>query len=93
MPRRSDPDYCLVEWLRLKHNVSIDALETPKLDDSGLDIDHDPARYSSGAGRQQDRPAHRRGRDGLHLSVRHFGMWKDLSEHWEVLEQSPIVRT
>ncbi|NKZ71792.1 hypothetical protein GTA09_19935 [Rhodococcus hoagii] len=21
-----------------------------------------------------------------------FGMWKDLSDHWDILEQSPIVR-
>ena len=29
-----------MEWLRLKHNVSIEALESPKLDESGIDIVH-----------------------------------------------------
>lgn len=32
------PNHCLVEWLRLKHDVKIDALEQPKLDDSGIDV-------------------------------------------------------
>ena len=35
----STPNYCLVEWLRLKHSVSIPSLETPPLDESGIDID------------------------------------------------------
>ena len=36
----ASPNHCLVEWLRLKHNVSIEALESPRLDESGIDIVH-----------------------------------------------------
>ena len=86
------PNYCLVEWLRLKHNVSIEALESPKLDDSGLDIVH--ALRGIRAALVEN---------NIDLRVVEvatvaicqfgtFGMWKDLNEHWDVLEQSPIVR-
>ncbi|NKS42692.1 DUF3320 domain-containing protein [Rhodococcus hoagii] len=86
------PNYCLVEWLRLKHNVSIDALETPKLDDSGLDIDHALQGIRAAL---VDNKIDLRIDEVATVSICQFGtfgMWKDLSEHWEVLEQSPIVR-
>ncbi|RVW08232.1 DUF3320 domain-containing protein [Prescottella agglutinans] len=86
------PNYCLVEWLRLKHNVSIDALETPKLDDSGLDIDHALQGIRAAL---VDNKIDLRIDEVATVSICQFGtfgMWKDLSEHWDVLEQSPIVR-
>ncbi|WP_305094533.1 DUF4011 domain-containing protein [Prescottella sp. R16] len=88
----ASPNYCLVEWLRLKHNVSIDALESPKLDASGLDI---------GQALQGIRAALVDNKIDLRIDevatvsicqFGTFGMWKDLTDHWDVLEQSPIVR-
>ncbi|OQQ26371.1 DNA/RNA helicase [Prescottella equi] len=86
------PNYCLVEWLRLKHNVSIDALETPKLDDSGLDIDHALRGIRAAL---VDSKIDLRIDEVATVSICQFGtfgMWKDLNDHWDVLEQSPIVR-
>ncbi|MFF0242222.1 DUF4011 domain-containing protein [Rhodococcus pyridinivorans] len=86
------PNHCLVEWLRLKHNVSIDALESPKLDDSGLDIDHAlrgirAALVENNIDLRVDEVA-----TVAICQFGTFGMWKDLNEHWDILEQSPIVR-
>lgn len=88
----ASPNYCLVEWLRLKHNVSIEALEAPKLDASGLDIVHAlrgirAALVENNIDLRIDETAS--------LAICQFGtfgMWKDLTDHWETLEKSPIVR-
>ncbi|MGZ9884001.1 DUF3320 domain-containing protein [Rhodococcus ruber] len=86
------PNYCLVEWLRLKHNVSIESLESPKLDDSGLDIVHAlrgirAALVENNIDLRVDEIA-----TVAICQFGTFGMWKDLNDHWDVLEQSPIVR-
>lgn len=86
------PNYCLVEWLRLKHNVTIEALKSPTLDASGLDIDHALQGIRAAL---VDNKIDLRIDEVATISICQFGtfgMWKDLSEHWEVLEQSPIVR-
>ncbi|UOT04493.1 DUF4011 domain-containing protein [Rhodococcus opacus] len=86
------PNYCLVEWLRLKHNVSIDALEKPKLDQSGLDIT-EALRGIRAALVENDLDL--RIDELATISICQFGtfgMWKDLTDHWDVLERSPIVR-
>ncbi|MBP1159800.1 hypothetical protein JOE46_001959 [Rhodococcus sp. PvR099] len=86
------PNHCLVEWLRLKHNVSIEALESPKLDASGLDIDHALRGIRAAL---VDNNIDLRIDEVATVSICQFGtfgMWKDLTDHWDVLEQSPIVR-
>ncbi|MEU1950833.1 DUF4011 domain-containing protein [Nocardia rhamnosiphila] len=86
------PNHCLVEWLRLKHNVSIEALESPKLDDSGLDI-VDTFREIRRA--LVEHNIDLRIDEVATLAICQFGtfgMWRDLTDHWETLEQSPIVR-
>lgn len=87
----ASPNYCLVEWLRMRHNVTIEALESPRHDESGLDID-----YALRAIRAE------LVRSSVDLRVDElatvsicqfgtFGMWKDLTDHWDVLSLSPIV--
>ncbi|MBO0853142.1 MAG: DUF4011 domain-containing protein [Nocardia sp.] len=88
----ASPNYCLVEWLRLKHNVSIEALEAPKLDDSGLDIVH-ALRGIRGA--LVENNIDLRIDEVATVAICQFGtfgMWRDLSDSWAVLEQSPIVK-
>ncbi|WP_273491123.1 DUF4011 domain-containing protein [Gordonia otitidis] len=85
------PNHCLVQWLKLKHNVIIDALENPKTDASGIDISHAlrsirEALVSEKLDLRIDEVAT--------VSICQFGtfgMWKDLEDSWEILEQSPIV--
>ncbi len=86
------PNHCLVEWLRLKHNVYIEALASPTLDHSGLDITETlrgirAALVENNVDLRIDEIAT--------LSICQFSsycMWKDLNDSWEKLEQSPIVR-
>ncbi|GAA3709708.1 DUF4011 domain-containing protein [Gordonia hankookensis] len=85
------PNHCLVQWLHIKHNVTIEALETPKLDESGIDIDHAlrdirAALVANNLDLRVDEVAT--------ISICQFGtfgMWKDLEDRWDILEQSPIV--
>ncbi|MDS1116650.1 DUF4011 domain-containing protein [Gordonia westfalica] len=88
----ASPNHCLVQWLRIKHNVSIPALETPALDDSGLDID---AALRGIRSALVENKLDFRVDEVATLSICQFGtfgMWKDLADHWDVLEVSPIVR-
>ncbi|OBF48777.1 DUF4011 domain-containing protein [Mycolicibacterium monacense] len=84
-------NHCLVEWLRLKHNVNIPALSTPPLDDSGIDID--AALVAIRNGLVENRLPFRIDETAV-LAICQFGtfgMWKDLSDSWEILSQSPLV--
>lgn len=88
----STPNYCLVEWLRLKHSVSIPSLETPPLDESGIDID---AALKGIRSAMIEHNLDFRIDETASLAICQFGtfgMWKDLDDHWDLLEQSPIVR-
>ncbi|TLF93668.1 DUF3320 domain-containing protein [Nocardia cyriacigeorgica] len=87
----ASPNHCLVEWLRHKHNVYIEPLASPILDHSGLDITETlrgirAALVENNVDLRIDEIAT--------LSICQFstfGMWKDLNDSWETLEQSPLV--
>lgn len=84
-------NHCLVEWLRLKHNVNIPALSSPPLDESGIDID--AALVAIRTGLVENRLPFRIDETAV-LAICQFGtfgMWKDLSESWEILSRSPLV--
>ncbi|WP_182347801.1 DUF3320 domain-containing protein [Tomitella gaofuii] len=87
----ASPNYCLVEWLRLRHNITIEALQNPPRDASGLDID----RALRGIRVELSRRSVDLRVDELAtVSICQFGtfgMWKDLTDHWDVLSLSPIV--
>ncbi|OZF48319.1 DNA/RNA helicase [Rhodococcus sp. 14-2470-1b] len=88
----STPNYCLVEWLRLKHNASIPALENPPLDEHGIDIDEALKGIRSAL---VEHNLDFRIDETASVAICQFGtfgMWKDLTDHWDILEQSPIVR-
>lgn len=88
----STPNYCLVEWLRIKHNASIPALENPPLDEHGIDIDEALKGIRSAL---VEHNLDFRIDETASVAICQFGtfgMWKDLTDHWDILEQSPIVR-
>lgn len=87
----ASPNHCLIEWLRIKHDVRIEALQTPKLDHSGIDI-------------KAALPAIRDALVEYRLDARidevatiaicqfsTFGMWRDLDQSWDVLSRSSVV--
>jgi hypothetical protein len=85
-------NYCLVEWLRLKHNVIIPALSSPPLDGSGIDVD--AALVAIRTGLIENRLQFRIDETAV-LAICQFGtfgMWKDLTDSWDVLSQSPLVQ-
>lgn len=88
----ASPNHCLIEWLRIKHGVQIEALHAPPLDSSGIDI-------------ASALPAIRDALVQYRLDARidevaclaicqfsTFGMWRDLERYWDVLSESPVVR-
>ncbi|OBB45414.1 hypothetical protein A5752_01985 [Mycobacterium sp. 852002-51961_SCH5331710] len=84
-------NHCLVEWLRLKHNVNIPALSNPPLDDAGIDID--AAFVAIRSGLVENRLQFRVDETAV-LAICQFGtfgMWKDLTDSWQILGQSPLV--
>lgn len=89
---QATPNYCLVEWLRNKHDVVIPSLNEPPLDASGLDITRALEEIS------RSLTAH-----SLPYEIREtafvgickfstYGMWRDLEEQWESFGRSPVFR-
>jgi hypothetical protein len=85
------PNHCLVEWLRIKHDVRIEALENPGLDHSGIDI------VSALPAIRDALVAHRldmRVDEVATLAICQFstfGMWRDLEHHWDIISRNPVV--
>lgn len=87
----ASPNHCLVEWLRIKHGVRIEALETPKLDRSGIDI---VAALPAIRDALVEHRLDARIDEVSSLAICQFstfGMWRDLEHSWDVLVQSPVV--
>ncbi|MDV6281509.1 DUF4011 domain-containing protein [Rhodococcus jostii] len=87
----ASPNHCLVEWLRVVHNVSIPVLSQPPRDHSGIDIDAALAGIRSGL---VENNLNFRVDEIATLAICQFGtfgMWKDLQDSWDVLSQSRLV--
>ncbi|HWI96191.1 MAG TPA: DUF4011 domain-containing protein [Solirubrobacterales bacterium] len=85
------PNYCLVEWLRVKHEAKIPQLSEPILDDSGIDITRTLAAIKQGLVEHQlnyrvDELASLR-----LLQFSTFQMWRDLTDHWQEFMANPVV--
>lgn len=85
------PNYCLIEWLRVKHEAAIPQLSEPILDDSGIDITRTLAAIKQGLVEHQlnyrvDEFASLR-----LLQFSTFQMWRDLTDHWQEFITNPVV--
>lgn len=90
--QEATPNHCLVEWLHQVHHVSIDALARPKLDASGLDIDHALSAISA-ALIEADLPFTVTESSRLIIAkFSTYGMWKDLRDNWETFLEAPVFR-
>lgn len=86
------PNYCLVEWLRVKHGVTIPELSDPILDDDGIDIERS---FEAIRDRLLRHELHYRVDEGASLWLLRFAtfqMWRDLTDHWEYFLTNPVVR-
>ncbi|GAB3140784.1 DUF3320 domain-containing protein [Micromonospora sonneratiae] len=86
------PNYCLIEWLRVKHGVRIAELEQPALDERGIDI---PRTLAAIKTRLIDNRLDYRIDEAANLRLLQFStfqMWRDLTDHWPVFMENPVVR-
>ncbi|MFF4893465.1 DUF4011 domain-containing protein [Micromonospora chersina] len=88
----ASPNYCLIEWLRVKHGVRIPELEQPVLDEHGIDIAKTLAAINTGLvdNRLNDRIDETASLRLLQFST--FQMWRDLGDHWPRFMENPVVR-
>ncbi|MFG3301544.1 DUF4011 domain-containing protein [Micromonospora chersina] len=88
----ASPNYCLVEWLRVKHGVRIPELEQPVLDEHGIDIAKTLAAINTGL---VDNRLNYRIDETASLRLLQFStfqMWRDLGDHWPRFTENPVVR-
>ncbi|MCG5441500.1 DUF4011 domain-containing protein [Micromonospora sp. NIE79] len=88
----ASPNYCLIEWLRVKHSVRIPELERPVLDEHGIDIAKTLAAINTGLldNRLNYRIDETASLRPLQFST--FQMWRDLTDHWPRFMENPVVR-
>ncbi|UQE73750.1 DUF3320 domain-containing protein [Gordonia sp. PP30] len=85
------PNHCLIEWLRVVHNVAIPALSSPPTDDSGIDIRAALSQIRQGL---IDNDLDFRIDETATIAICKFGtlgLWQDLQLHWDQLAASPLV--
>lgn len=85
------PNYCLIEWLRVRHAVTIPQLSEPILDDSGIDIARTLAAIKESLVEHQlnyrvDELASLR-----LLQFSTFQMWRDLTDNWQQFMTNSVV--
>ncbi|MGC5290589.1 DUF4011 domain-containing protein [Micromonospora sp. DT231] len=88
----ASPNYCLIEWLRVKHSVRIPELERPVLDEHGIDIAKTLAAINTGL---LDNRLNYRIDETASLRLVQFStfqMWRDLTDHWPRFLENPVVR-
>ncbi|MCW4354299.1 DUF4011 domain-containing protein [Hoyosella sp. YIM 151337] len=86
------PNHCLVQWLRVRHNVRISALDDPPTDDAGIDITASlrairEALVHYQLGFRVEETASIR-----ILQFSTFQMWRDLVDNWRQFMRNPVVR-
>lgn len=87
----STPNYCLLEKLKQTHGLQIGELAEPKEDLSGIDLEG-TLQAVRRALATKGLPFHVE--DTAHLAILQFAkfrLWKDLSEGWETLLESPLA--
>lgn len=90
--QEASPNYSLVEWLRQEHGITIEALSSPRLDESGLDIAYALSAISDALVEAQ---LPFTVMDSSRLLIARFstyGMWKDLRDHWRTFMEAPVFR-
>jgi Protein of unknown function (DUF4011)/AAA domain/REase_MTES_1575 len=88
----ASPNYCLIEWLRVKHGVEIPELQRPIRDEHGIDI---PRTLAAVHARLVDNRLNYRLDERASLRLLQFStfqMWRDLTDNWPAFLANPVVR-
>lgn len=88
----ASPNYSLVEWLRQVHHINIDALANPRLDASGLDINHAISEISRELADAKLPFTVTESSFVIIAKFTTYGMWKDLNEHWQDFLKAPVFQ-
>lgn len=91
--RDIQPNYCLIEKLRMSWNLKLDVLENPINDENGVDIDGVLASIRSQILRENLESFHVE--ETAHLALLQFStleMWRDLTDNWEEFMSRPVVK-
>lgn len=91
--REVEPNYCLIEKLRVTWGLEIPQLTDPGEDESGLDVEGALASIRSGLLRAGMSDFHVE--ETAHLTLLHFStleMWRDLTANWRAFVRRPAVR-
>ncbi|HEX5596090.1 MAG TPA: DUF4011 domain-containing protein [Micromonosporaceae bacterium] len=88
----ASPNYCLIEWLRAKHDVRIPELENPVRDAYGIDIPKTLAAIKSGLAQNELNYRIEKTASLRLLQFSTFQMWRDLTDHWSTFLDNPVVR-
>jgi hypothetical protein len=86
------PNYCLLEKLRHELGLRIEELETPNLDESGIDVDGTITRIRMQLSRSKF--AAMRVEADCQLAVldfANFRMWNDIKENWRLFARNVVV--
>ena len=87
------PNYCLMEKLRSELKLTFEDLETPDLDDAGIDVKN--AISSIRKQLSASKHASVRIEEECNLAVLDFAtfrMWKDIQTNWESFQNNPVVK-
>lgn len=90
--QEASPNYSLVEWLQQEHGITIEALSSPRLDESGLDIAYALSAISDALIEAELPFTVMESSRLLIARFSTYGMWKDLRDHWETFMQAPVFR-
>jgi hypothetical protein len=88
----AEPNYCLIEWLRVKHSMQIPELNNPIRDERGIDI---PATLAAINARLVDSRLDYRVDELASLRLLQFStfqMWRDLTDNWQHFMRNPVVK-
>lgn len=86
------PNYCLVEKLRIELGLRLRELESPNLDDAGIDVDHMISTIRSQLSKSKF--ASIRIEEECNLAVLDFAtfrMWKDIRANWRLFAKNKVV--
>jgi hypothetical protein len=91
-PLEITPNFCLAEKLRRTFEISIPELETPLLDEAGIDVNGLLSSVRQALSGRNIKDAVVTEEVGLAvLNFSTFRLWKDMRDHWEDFMGNPVV--
>ncbi|MCL1824717.1 MAG: DUF4011 domain-containing protein [Betaproteobacteria bacterium] len=88
----AQPNPCLIEWLRVTHNLTFDGLDNPGLDGVGMMLNAAFEKIRANLQAAQLPWSVEENASLAILDCPAFQMWKDLDRNWPILMENPVIR-